>query len=214
MKRLLLPAVGMLLLAAMPARAADDAVIRVADSALAAPAAQPGNQQGQQNQQGPAVRKKNTTTTTVGPAQRPVLRSAPKPRVVPNRTIVRSRDTTVIRTERYVGPRNYVPGHRPANWNVRPRHFDVHVYRRVYTSVHRYRWRPYVRPHGWYYRRWVYGEVLPRIFWVRDYWIADFWMFGLPVPPYGYEWVRYGDDAVLVNTDTGEILQVIYNVFY
>ena len=35
----------------------------------------------------------------------------------------------------------------------------------------------------------------------------------LEVPPGGYEWVRDDDDAILVNTDTGEILQVEYGVF-
>ena len=33
-------------------------------------------------------------------------------------------------------------------------------------------------------------------------------------PPYGYVWVRYGDDALLVDVDTGEILRVVYGVFY
>jgi hypothetical protein len=34
------------------------------------------------------------------------------------------------------------------------------------------------------------------------------------IPPYGYEWVCYGDDALLVNVYTGEILQVVYGLFY
>jgi Ni/Co efflux regulator RcnB len=33
------------------------------------------------------------------------------------------------------------------------------------------------------------------------------------VPPAGYEWVRVGADALLVNTATGEVLQVEYGVF-
>jgi Ni/Co efflux regulator RcnB len=39
-------------------------------------------------------------------------------------------------------------------------------------------------------------------------------MFGLLIPPYGYVWVRYGDDALLVDTRTGMVLQVRYGVFY
>jgi Ni/Co efflux regulator RcnB len=38
-------------------------------------------------------------------------------------------------------------------------------------------------------------------------------MFALEVPPAGYEWVRDGNDALLVNTDSGEILQLEYGVF-
>ena len=71
----------------------------------------------------------------------------------------------------------------------------------------------YERPHGWYVHRWTYGERLPRAFWARDYWINDWWSFDLRTPPYGYEWVRYGDDALLVNIYTGEVLEVAYDVF-
>jgi Ni/Co efflux regulator RcnB len=39
-------------------------------------------------------------------------------------------------------------------------------------------------------------------------------MFDLPMPPRGYEWVRYGDDALLVNIRTGEIVDVVYDVFW
>lgn len=127
----------------------------------------------------------------------------------------RERDTkTVVRTQRYTGPRDYVPGHRPPNWNNRPRTYDPRHYHHNYVAVHRYHWHHYVRPHGWYYRRWVYGERFPSIFWARNYWITDFWLFGLAIPPYGCEWVRYDHDAVLINTETGEILQVIYGIYY
>jgi Ni/Co efflux regulator RcnB len=35
----------------------------------------------------------------------------------------------------------------------------------------------------------------------------------LEVPPAGYEWVRDGNDAMLIDTTSGEILQVEYGVF-
>ena len=54
---------------------------------------------------------------------------------------------------------------------------------------------------------------MPRAFWAPQYLLADYWLFALEVPPAGYEWVRYGADAVLVNTGSGEILQVEYGVF-
>lgn len=119
-----------------------------------------------------------------------------------------------VRTERYAGPRDYTPGQRPRNLDNRPRQFDARDYRHNYQAEQRYHWRPYERPRGWYQRRWVYGEVLPQFFWAPNYLISDFWMFGLAIPPYGYEWVRYGDDALLVSTYNGQILQVVYGVFY
>jgi len=105
-------------------------------------------------------------------------------------------------------------GTRPPNWNRYPRQFDTNVYQRNYSATRHFHWRNYNRPNGWYYQRWGFGQIFPRIFWVHDYWLSDYWMFDLPIPPYGYVWVRYGDDAVLINRRTGRILQVVYGVFY
>jgi Ni/Co efflux regulator RcnB len=52
-----------------------------------------------------------------------------------------------------------------------------------------------------------------RVFWAPRYFLSDYWLFGLEVPPVGYEWVRYGDDALLIDVNTGMILQVEYGVF-
>ncbi|HEL3249660.1 TPA: RcnB family protein, partial [Stenotrophomonas maltophilia] len=41
-----------------------------------------------------------------------------------------------------------------------------------------------------------------------------FWLFGLDMPPMGYEWVRHGPDALLINTGNGEIVQVVYGRFF
>jgi Ni/Co efflux regulator RcnB len=74
--------------------------------------------------------------------------------------------------------------------------------------------RAYVRPPGWYAHRWVYGERLPRNFFVSDFWITDFGVYGLMAPWDGYEWVRYGDDALLIDVETGEVIRVEYDIFY
>ena len=107
----------------------------------------------------------------------------------------------------------YQPGHRPPDWAQRHGNFDRHSWQRNFRAHRRYRWRPYRRPHGWYYRRWEFGMILPLIFWTRDDCILDYWEFGLPDPPYGFVWVRYGDDALLVNVRSGYILQVVYGLF-
>ena len=105
-------------------------------------------------------------------------------------------------------------GKRPSYWKDRPRHFDKSVYQHNFKAENRFHYGHYQRPGGWYYRRWTFGERLPVVFWARDYWLTDWWLFELPIPPYGYVWVRYGDDAILINTYTGEILEVEYDVFY
>lgn len=58
-----------------------------------------------------------------------------------------------------------------------------------------------------------FGQFLPRAYWASQYILADYWLFALEVPPAGYEWVRVGTDAFLVNIATGEILQAEYGVF-
>ncbi len=107
----------------------------------------------------------------------------------------------------------YRPGQRPPDWQAH-RNFDGQAWMRNYNAERRYRWQSYRRPSGWYYRRWVFGTILPMMFWTQQYWITDYWQFGLPNAPYGYVWVRYGNDALLVNVQTGYILQVRYGLFY
>ena len=82
------------------------------------------------------------------------------------------------------------------------------------TAQMRYHYRPYDQPHGYYYQRWSYGQVFPTIFWTQNYWLTDYYSFGLVNPPYGYVWVRYGPDALLVTVYNGQILSVEYGVFY
>lgn len=86
-------------------------------------------------------------------------------------------------------------------------HRDIH-------AQHRFHIGGYHRPSGWYSHRWTFGEFLPAPFWVQDYWLADYYDYDLPPPPYGTVWVRVNDDALLIDEDTGEIITVVYDVFY
>ncbi len=71
----------------------------------------------------------------------------------------------------------------------------------------------YDAPRGYSYRRYSRGSRLESFFFANQYWFnAD--EYGLP-PAYGpYRWVRYYNDALLVNTYTGEIEDVIPNFFW
>lgn len=101
----------------------------------------------------------------------------------------------------------------PAGWNNRPQTVDRTAYQHNYQAPRSFQIGPYHPPAGWSARHWAYGQVLPRAYWTASYLLADYWLFGLEVPPVGYEWVRDGADAILVNVTTGEILQVEYGVF-
>lgn len=97
----------------------------------------------------------------------------------------------------------------------RPR-YDERRFPRYITPPQRYRWygsvwRP---PVGYYSFRWQWGQTLPWNWYTPNYYIDDYWRYGLPMPPIGCEWVRVGDDAILVDVFNGRIYQVVYNLFW
>ncbi len=94
-------------------------------------------------------------------------------------------------------------------------HGKIDFHRHNVTASHHFHYRGgnYRWPHGYHYQRWSFGMTLPSIFWGRDYWIDDYSDYGLAYPPPGCVWVRYGDDAILIDEYTGEILEVVYGQF-
>jgi Ni/Co efflux regulator RcnB len=115
--------------------------------------------------------------------------------------------------EAHPGPRGYQRVDEPHGWNERPKAVDRPSYQHNFQAARSFRVGPYHRPHGWAPHHWGYGQILPRAYWGPQYILADYWLFALEVPPAGYEWVRDDTDALLVSTDTGEILQVEYGAF-
>ncbi len=106
------------------------------------------------------------------------------------------------------------PGFAPGGGD-RPR-YDAHSFPHVFHPTQRFHWRgaAWVPPSGYAYRRWHYGEFLPSGWFAAQFWIGDYDYYGLAVPPYGYEWVRFGPDALLVDTYTGEVVESVYGLFY
>jgi len=80
---------------------------------------------------------------------------------------------------------------------------------RVYNAVGA---PAFIYPAGWRYRHWVPGAFLPAVFIAEPYFIDYAWI-GLPLPPPGHAWVRYGPDALLVNIFDGRIVDVAYDAF-
>jgi Ni/Co efflux regulator RcnB len=56
-------------------------------------------------------------------------------------------------------------------------------------------------------------RIAPVLF-AQSYWIADPWAYRLPDPYGPYRWVRYYDDALLVDVYTGQVVDVIYDIFW
>jgi hypothetical protein len=102
------------------------------------------------------------------------------------------------------------------DWNRdwrRDQRYDWQRYRQYNRNV--YRGGSYYAPYrGYSYNRFSIGVVLDRLFWGRNYWISDPWQYRLPPAPYGYQWVRYYNDVILVDTYNGRVVDVIHDFFW
>ena len=58
----------------------------------------------------------------------------------------------------------------------------------------------------WYDYDWQVGVEVP--YELRTYYVNDYWDYGLPAPPYGCAWIFLGDQVVLIDLNTGEIVQI------
>lgn len=119
----------------------------------------------------------------------------------------------------------YRDGHRADNrhgqdhrrWDNRgwrhDRRYDWYRHRAANRSI--FRLGSYYAPYrGYSYSRIGIGIRLGAPFYSNRYWINDPWQYRLP-PAYGpYRWVRYYDDALLVDIYSGQVVDVIYDFFW
>lgn len=131
-----------------------------------------------------------------------------------------------------------IPTTSPQAGQVGPVRHDVRTVRRVdrdgrnrwtndWRNDRRYDWRRYrdrnrsifrigfyYDPFGYSYRRFGAGSFLYPNYYQSNYWLNDPWQYRLP-PAYGpYRWIRYHNDAVMIDTWTGEVVDVIYGFFW
>ena len=101
------------------------------------------------------------------------------------------------------------------HWDTRWRNdhrYDWHDWRRRHRS--HFHLGLYFDPFGWGYQPWQIGWRLWPNYYSSRYWINDPFEYRLPYAPPGYRWIRYWDDAILVDTFTGEAVDVIHNFFW
>ncbi|WP_298402001.1 RcnB family protein [Sphingobium sp.] len=94
------------------------------------------------------------------------------------------------------------------------RRYDWNSYRNRYGD--RYRMGRYYAPRGWDYgyRRFSVGIFLNNMLYSNSYWLDDPYSYRLP-PAYGtLRWVRYYDDALLVDIRDGYVVDVIHDFFW
>jgi hypothetical protein len=98
------------------------------------------------------------------------------------------------------------------NWRNNNR-YDWQRYR--YSNRDLYRIGRYYSPYRDHrYSRLTIGFSLGTGFYSDRYWINDPWQYRLPHAYPGTRWIRYYDDVLLVDTYTGEVLDVIYDFFW
>lgn len=114
-------------------------------------------------------------------------------------------------------------------YNERYRHNNHHAWNNDWRRNNYYNWRSYrsynrdvyrlpryYAPYGYGYRyqRFSIGYTLNALLFGQSYWIGDPVYYRLP-PAYGpYRWVRYYDDALLVDIRNGRVVDVVYGIFW
>lgn len=99
------------------------------------------------------------------------------------------------------------------NWR-QDRRYDWQRYRSQYRNV--YHMGRYYAPRGWSYgyRPFSSGWYMDSMFYSDSYWLDDPYEYRLP-PAYGsMRWIRYYDDALLVDIRDGYVVDVIRNFFW
>ncbi len=124
------------------------------------------------------------------------------------------------------GARPDRPAPLPETARRHDRHGDHH-WRTDWRNNHHYDWRNHRRHHrsifhlgfyfdpfGWNYHRYGIGWRMWPSYYSSNYWLNDPYQYRLPYAPYPYRWVRYYNDALLVDTYTGQVVDVIYDFFW
>lgn len=107
-------------------------------------------------------------------------------------------------------------GENPYRWDGHWRidgRYDWQSYRKANGAA--FRAGGYAAPRGIRYRRYVAGLYLPPVFFIGgNYWLSDPWAYRLPAAPAAARWIRYFNDALLIDSRTGYVIDVVYGVFW
>lgn len=126
------------------------------------------------------------------------------------------RENNVRSREYYNNGRGYFSDNR-GRWNNGWRNdnrYDWRGYRtynRNLFHLPRY-YAPY--GYGFGYQRFGIGVTLNSLLFSQSYWINDPEFYRLPPAYYPYRWVRYYNDAMLVDIYSGEVVDVVYDIFW
>jgi Ni/Co efflux regulator RcnB len=105
---------------------------------------------------------------------------------------------------------------RDARRDVRDARRDYREELRDYRQRNRqlYRQGAYVGPRGYRYAPANVGGTLNRSLYARNYYVANPTRYRLPPVARNQQWVRHGNDVLLVDVRTGRVLDVNRNFFW
>ena len=92
------------------------------------------------------------------------------------------------------------------------RRYDWRNHRRRYSSLFNFGF--YHDPFGWGYQPFSIGWRMWPNYYRSSYWLTDPWQYRLPYAPAGTRWIRYYNDAILVDTWDGQVVDVIRDFFW
>lgn len=103
----------------------------------------------------------------------------------------------------------------PYGWDTRWRadnRYNWHAYRTANAMI--FRLGHFSAPRGAHYARYDAGQYLPPIHFISgDFWLKDAVVFHLPPAPTDARWVRYYNDALIIDARTGYIIDAVHNIF-
>lgn len=102
--------------------------------------------------------------------------------------------------------------YREAREDRRELREDWRDYKRAHPKV--YKRGAYVGPRGYRYRPVAVGYRFAPEYRASRYWINDYGIYRLPAPRAHARWIRYGNDAVLIDARTGAAITIYTGFFW
>lgn len=130
-------------------------------------------------------------------------------------------------TQTWQGDRRNWQGNNQTWQGDRRRWSNNNNWDRNWRNDNRYDWRHYRErnrsrfhigiyydPFGWGYQPFSIGYRMYPGYYSQNFWINDPWQYRLPYAPPGTQWIRYYNDALLVDVYSGEVVDVIRDFFW
>lgn len=104
--------------------------------------------------------------------------------------------------------------HHDRDWYDSYRDDHFRFYGNRYYARQRFTIGFYYAPWGYTTRLWRCGDRLPLPYYSARYVLDDYYNYDLYAPSYATAWVRVGNDVLLIDMVSGEVLDVVASLFW